>query len=112
MLVAIDDRKYFTQISKDLEDAKLLEAYHAHLVAGASPQHALELASSEVGTISRGKEGNKKALNRARARARKRGYVDPLAPLIPPVPGVAAKPKVLVRDFAKRGRPKKGRQPA
>jgi hypothetical protein len=98
------------EFERDYRDARLLVAFEAHRAAGLTHYDALTAAARELGALSRGIDGVKKALNRARGRARKRGYVDPLAPSRAIARGGRVKRvKVRVSQLLKRGRPKKRR---
>ena len=97
------------EFERDYEDARLLLAYEGHKAAGSAHEEAMAAAARDVGTFSRGAEGVKKALNRARKRARKRGFVEPLAPVLAAWTDQVEQPRLRVAELATRGRPKKRR---
>lgn len=95
------------EFERDHQDARLLVAFEEHRARGLAFHEAMEAAAEELGALSRGADGLKKALTRARRRARQRGFVEPLAPVIAAITGSAKDPTIQVTDLSARGRPKK-----
>jgi hypothetical protein len=97
------------KIEQELEDARLEAAVRRNHAKGMDHETAVFEAAQEVlGRISGGVEGVKKAMIRARRRARQRGYVDPVAPFIASIMGgYVGEPEIKVADLPRPGRPKK-----
>lgn len=94
------------RIDREVEDARLEATVRRNRAKGLNHADAIFEASKEV--LGRGGiEGAKKAMTRARHRARERGYVDPFAPFTATLlGGRAEEPDIKVADLARPGRPK------
>lgn len=95
-------------LRRDVADYELLSAVmRQERVHGLTGDAAIKAALKDLSRVSRGVEGAKKALNRARKNARERRYADPMATFLPMFFGFpVGEPALKVAELRGRGRPK------
>jgi hypothetical protein len=104
-------RRNFQRAVEDYE--LLLAVQRQERLYGLSGEAAIKAANKELNQVTRGVDGAKKALKRARRDARERGFADPMAAFLPMFLGLSVdEPPLKVADLRGPGRPKKGTNPA